>query len=93
MHYEVQTRRDTKLIKRFINFKNRVEHPTDNTGLDSDRYYIHSIAICETGDKEGYRKLRGCCQRPYWGISDVFGNRKTIYNDSFDEEKSGYCFK
>ena len=33
VHYEVQTRRDTKLIKRFINFKNRVEHPTVTPGL------------------------------------------------------------
>ena len=33
VHYEVQTRRDTKLMKRFINFKNRVEHPTVTPGL------------------------------------------------------------
>lgn len=33
VHYEVQTRRDTKMMKSFIDFKNRVEHPTVTPGL------------------------------------------------------------
>ena len=93
VHYEVQTRRDTKLIKRFINFKNRVEHPTVTPGLILIGITFILLPFVRPEIKKDIRNLRGCCQRPYWGISDVFGNRKTIYNDSFDEEKSGYCFK
>ena len=33
IHYKVNTVRDTKLMKSFINFKNRVQHPTVTPGI------------------------------------------------------------
>lgn len=33
VHYEVRTKRDAKLMKNFIDFKNRIQHPTVTPGL------------------------------------------------------------